>query len=427
MRFPAPASLTLFRQDARGSVLPIFAFALVPLIGLVGAAVDYSRASTSRVNLQAAIDAGVLTAAGDGTAQWELKAAEAFRSVASPAQSGATPQFSASGGTFTGTVNTTVPAALLTPGGYRAIPIAATATALVRPAEHETSCILTLGQGQSLDAQSMTFSGSPNVSLAGCTLRSNTSMKCNGHNTGALASVSAGTTTNCSNPLSGAKVVGDIYQPLAANIVPKCSSRLGARWSPGSPPPSTRMVTIFGSDRTEYHVCGDLTLSGIGSITGDAPAGDTVIVIENGRLILSSNAAIRATRTAFVFTGDNTASASVQFPNGNGQSASLTVSPPTTSTNPWAGIAMYQDPALSQNVDSGWGPGATLVSDGVIYMPRANLSLGGNAGSGTIGCTKIVANTVTIGGAVDMRQSSQACATAGVKQWSVPRSMTLTN
>ena len=49
-----------FLQDRRGNVAPIFAIALIPIVGGVGAAVDYSRAASSRTDMQAALDATAL-------------------------------------------------------------------------------------------------------------------------------------------------------------------------------------------------------------------------------------------------------------------------------------------------------------------------------------------------------------------------------
>jgi Flp pilus assembly protein TadG len=54
-----------FWSDRRGNVAIIFGLALVPIIGLVGAAVDYSRANNARVKLQAAIDSTALMLAPD--------------------------------------------------------------------------------------------------------------------------------------------------------------------------------------------------------------------------------------------------------------------------------------------------------------------------------------------------------------------------
>ena len=45
-----------FTTREEGSVLPMFALALVPIAAMVGAAVDYSRASGLRAQLQATLD-----------------------------------------------------------------------------------------------------------------------------------------------------------------------------------------------------------------------------------------------------------------------------------------------------------------------------------------------------------------------------------
>jgi len=52
-----------FLHDRRGAVAPIFALAIIPVIGLVGAAVDYSRANSTRTSMLAALDATSLAMA----------------------------------------------------------------------------------------------------------------------------------------------------------------------------------------------------------------------------------------------------------------------------------------------------------------------------------------------------------------------------
>ncbi len=54
-----------FCKDRSGNVMMMFGIALVPLIGVAGAAVDYSRASNVRQALNAAIDSAALMAARD--------------------------------------------------------------------------------------------------------------------------------------------------------------------------------------------------------------------------------------------------------------------------------------------------------------------------------------------------------------------------
>jgi len=52
-----------FLHDHRGAVAPMFALAIIPVLGLTGAAIDYSRASSIRVSMQAALDATSLAMA----------------------------------------------------------------------------------------------------------------------------------------------------------------------------------------------------------------------------------------------------------------------------------------------------------------------------------------------------------------------------
>ena len=44
-------SLSRFLKDRRGGVAPMFAIAIIPVLGLVGAAVDYSRANSVRAGM----------------------------------------------------------------------------------------------------------------------------------------------------------------------------------------------------------------------------------------------------------------------------------------------------------------------------------------------------------------------------------------
>src|SRR5437764_1237076 len=55
--------LSRFLRDCRGGVAPMFAIAVIPMIGLTGAAIDYSRANSVRTGMQAAIDATALAMA----------------------------------------------------------------------------------------------------------------------------------------------------------------------------------------------------------------------------------------------------------------------------------------------------------------------------------------------------------------------------
>lgn len=65
--------LSQFLQSRRGSVAPILAIAAVPLIGAVGAAIDYTRASAARTAFQGALDATALMLSKTAATQTPLQ------------------------------------------------------------------------------------------------------------------------------------------------------------------------------------------------------------------------------------------------------------------------------------------------------------------------------------------------------------------
>src|SRR5262245_53643237 len=54
-----------FRQETHGATALTFGLSLIPVFGLVGAAVDYSRANSTRTQLQAALDSTALMVSKD--------------------------------------------------------------------------------------------------------------------------------------------------------------------------------------------------------------------------------------------------------------------------------------------------------------------------------------------------------------------------
>lgn len=52
--------LARFLRDRRGSIAPLFGIAAIPLLGGVGVAVDYSRATATKAAFQAALDSTAL-------------------------------------------------------------------------------------------------------------------------------------------------------------------------------------------------------------------------------------------------------------------------------------------------------------------------------------------------------------------------------
>jgi hypothetical protein len=59
----AEASMRHFWSDQRGNIAVLFALAIVPVIGGIGAAVDYSMASAYRTDMQKSLDAAGISLA----------------------------------------------------------------------------------------------------------------------------------------------------------------------------------------------------------------------------------------------------------------------------------------------------------------------------------------------------------------------------
>jgi Flp pilus assembly protein TadG len=74
-----------FRHAKRGNVVATFAFSLIPMVGMVGAAVDYSRGNNAKASMQMAIDATGLMLSKDVSSlteqQLNAKADAEFRTL----------------------------------------------------------------------------------------------------------------------------------------------------------------------------------------------------------------------------------------------------------------------------------------------------------------------------------------------------------
>ena len=109
-----------FFRDRNGGVAPMFALAIIPLVGLVGAAIDYSRANSIKVALQAALDATALAMASTAStltqAQLQQQATAYFQTIFNRPEAKnvtITPAYTTSGGSqltisASGNMNTSV-------------------------------------------------------------------------------------------------------------------------------------------------------------------------------------------------------------------------------------------------------------------------------------------------------------------------------
>ena len=83
-RLSARARLSRFCSDRRASVVPIFAFAMIPILALTGTALDYSRANSARTAVQAALDATALTLSKEAVGMDETRSRQRRRTISIP-------------------------------------------------------------------------------------------------------------------------------------------------------------------------------------------------------------------------------------------------------------------------------------------------------------------------------------------------------
>lgn len=129
--------LARFWKNRHGGIAPMLALTIIPLIGAVGAAVDYTRASAARAAFQASLDSTALmlskTASNQSSAELQAAATDIFNALFNrPAVQNVavTANYSSTGGSKMAlTGSATVPTDFLNVIGFSAINITASATA----------------------------------------------------------------------------------------------------------------------------------------------------------------------------------------------------------------------------------------------------------------------------------------------------------
>jgi hypothetical protein len=228
---------------------------------------------------------------------------------------------------------------------------------------------------------------------------------CNGGDLNATYGDAYGTNSNCGDiATSNVPRVTDPYSGLASNIPSNtCSTYPQATISNNGKTVSSAgsATSISGSYSTtgNWKVCGDLVLSGDVTLTGSSVA----IVIYNGSLLTNGHTIQTASGAAatIIFSGTPGGSYS-HIPNTQG---TIDIASPTTGS--WAGIGLYQDPALTDgnsglDIDYAGNNPRTPVWDisGLVYMPNANVTFSGvvNKAANGNACFGLVISTLLING-----------------------------
>jgi Flp pilus assembly protein TadG len=409
-----------FRTDAAGAVLVQFALVSPVFIGALGLAAEAAYWREHQLALQSAADSAAQAAAQEGGTQsasiGQAVAAQLGyvngqgRITVSVTQPATAPGCASSCTVVT--IADKVPVLLSAIVGYRGTStlngvnmVDISATAVAQQAAGASYCILALaGSG----ARGITSNGAPNANLQGCNVMSNTGATCNGHDLNANVGNAHGANNGCGVQAGSNKpAVQDPYAGLASNIP---SDPCGGSY-PQEPAkkkdselPGSNLWSGSYSFEGVKAVCGDQQLS------ANAEIDDTTLVIFNGRLD-SNGYTLTGKNLTLVFTGSND-SAYQHTPTGGG---AFDISAP--SEGAWSGMAIYQDPNLTTNVNLSFaGASPTFNLSGVVHLPHASVTFSGavNKSSSGVTCFGMVVDNITINGTANIFANDSQCSSLNV-------------
>ena len=418
------STLRWLAKDRSGVAAVIFAVSLPLLLGALGLAVEGANWAQTKRSLQNAADEAAIAAANNGSSTYASEAKAVASKLGLIDGSGTVSILVSNnaacpaGGTkcYSVTISQKVPLLLsqvigyagnTTIGSTKAVQIVSTAVAaqLTIPRQY---CVLALASSGA--STGILLNGAPKADLSGCNIGSNAGMTCNGHNSGADYGDANGTNNGCGVvQTSNIALITDPYLSLGASIPSNtCTSYPQIPGKKGTPLPTSNQLSGSLVLAGTTFFCGDVQLTSDVTVTGT----NRIIVIENGALDTNGYTFSTASGASVtvIFSGDNT-SGYTRAPIGGGR---LDIAAPTSGT--WSGVALYQDPALTNGVDiSAAGNSPSWNITGLAYFPHAAVTFSGAVGKATNGysCFVLVADTIQINGTASILNRGQ-CPQAGL-------------
>ena len=414
--------------DERGGIAVMMGFLFPVLLAGFGLGFEISNWYMKARAMQNAADAAVLAAASNGEDNYDVEAkAVAARygfvtgtnnvtvtpsnAAPCPADPSITPPC------YSVAISSAVPLFLSQLVGYTADitlngarqKVLTSAAVAIQTKKSQPLCML--GLDTNSNSTAIRSNGGPSTNFTGCSVMSDSAGTCNGSNLQANYGLAHATDSGCGNKQkSDIPIVPDPYAYMASaiptDLPTRCSntysqeSRHGQTWSGGTTWTGSKTLSGTASLATNTLVCGDLRLTG--DVTINAPSG-AVLYIENGLLDLQGHTLQTANGSSvtIVFTGDPASTTYNHFPtdNSGGSNGVLNIEAPKT--GPFPGMALYQDPSLTHNVDFTYaGNSPTWDITGGTYWPNANVTISGvvNKSSNGADCFVMVAKDILING-----------------------------
>lgn len=343
-----------FGADIGGNIAVTFAIALLPIMGFLGAAVDYSVVNNQRSRLQVTLDSALLAGAQESTSALEISKANSFftGNQTSAWAAGSTATFSVVGSQLNGTASMVVPTQFMGIVGFPSIQVSVSGAAS-KPVSGAKACVILVATS---DAQALLVNSGALVNAANCEIHVDS--------TNSVAAI-----MNSSTSLSVAKVCikGGAIQNGGANSV--VSTNCAAISNPfvGKLPtvPSSNCdynnQTYNGGSVTlsPGKYCGWTNFNGSGTLTF-SPG---LYVVQNGGMTFNSGWTVTGSGVTFYLVDQN---ATLTF-NSN---VNASFSAPTSGT--YANILMFEPDGLSQSylpINGSSGSGL----QGMLYLPSRRM------------------------------------------------------
>jgi Flp pilus assembly protein TadG len=378
-----------FLADRRGGVAPVFAIALVPLLGIVGASVDYGRANSVRTAMQAALDATALMVAKDWQKlqpdQVAPRATQLFnanftQSEVTGLQVNAAVANSSTGTTVTTSASGALPTRFMQLMGFNSLSVTARTT--VVNSTDGLGCVLSLNP---LASGAATAQGSTTVKLNGCSLYDNsanaTALTVGGSATvtadfvGVVGGIGSSTGITATNGIrTGISPVVDPYADVSFPVYTACDQHNFT---------AKNTVTI-----NPGVYCGGIGVNANAVLT----LNPGMYYLDGGGLSVNGGASVTGSGVTLVFTSKLERDWATVTINGN---ATVNLTPMTW--GPTAGIVIFADRRTPAGTSFKFNGGVNQYFGGAIYVPTGAITFAGGADTTTT-CTQIIGDTVTFVG-----------------------------
>lgn len=351
------ACLRRFGHDRSGNVALIAALAAIPFVLAIGIAVDYTRAAAAKNDLQAAIDAAVLAGAHDGTAGWTTVAGQMLTSSVKTTDFAiSTSSFTKDAdGNYVGTASGAVATTFASLMAVSSLPVSATATAVVQPA-NDNVCILLLNPLLT----GLWLNSGANINAPNCQVHT--------RSVGLPAAIfNSGTTLNTKKTCVRGSVVldnGGTHPNLEKGCAAASDPFAGTLPTPPSSSCTYNYYTVNGGSQTLSPgvYCGWTNFNGSPNVT----LNPGVYVIKGGGWNFSGS--LSGTGVTFYFPDLSF----IQF----NSTSTINLAAPTSGT--YANLLMYETAGLIKlGATINATNGATFK--GLIYLPNRQLTLNSGA------------------------------------------------